>query len=303
VPDATVAIVTRNRCNELRRALASATVQEGSVEVLVLDDGSEDATPEIVRDEFPQVRFVRFEQRAGLVVRRNDAGQLATGGVIVSLDDDALFSSPRSVAQTLRDFDHPRIAAVAIPYEDVRNGRVISSLRAATPPDRSVVPTFRGTAYAVRRDVFRAIGGFRQEIVHQGEEADFCLRLLSAGYVVRLGRADEIIHHSSASRDLERMDIYGQRNVLLWSFTFFPFPLGAVMMFGYAARAVLWGVRVGRPISMMRGVGYGLGACWALRSGRRPLSWKLALLDRRVRRAGLLPLEDVEKMLPNPLLG
>jgi hypothetical protein len=54
---------------------------------------------------------------------------------------------------------------------------------------------------------------------------------------------------------------------------------------------------------MMRGVGRGVCACWALRSGRRPLSWKLAFLDRRVRRAGLLPLEDVEKMLPRPLLG
>jgi len=309
MPDATVVIVTRNRCEELRGAVASAMAQEGSVEVLVMDDASEDATGELVRSEFPDARLVRFEERAGLVVRRNDAARLASGDVIVSIDDDATFSSSRCVAQTLADFDDPRIAAVAIPMVEIIAGE--SDEPAAAPatehePERQgtpgagpwVVPIFRGTSYAMRRDVFLALGGFREQIVHQGEEPDFCLRMLAAGYVVARGRADHICHRPSAHRDLERMDVYGRRNELLLAYTFFPVPIAAALMCGYTAKGLRHGMRVGRTGAMLRGTAAGARACWAMRRERQPLTWRLAAVDRRLRRAGALPLSELEGQLP-----
>ena len=208
-------ITTHNRREELRRALASALRQTGDVEILVFDDGSSDGTAEMVRDEFPAVRVHREPRALGLIVARNRAAELVDAPVIVSIDDDAEFVAPDTVEQTLRDLDAPAIGAVAIPHLDVnKDGR-----QAPRAPDGDAVwvtSVYVGTAHAIRRDLFLALGGYRGDFVRQGEELDFCLRLLDAGWWVRLGRAAQpILHHESPKRDLEQIDVYGRRNEIL----------------------------------------------------------------------------------------
>ena len=267
------------------------------MEVLVIDDGSTDDTTEVIRAAFPDVKLARFEQQAGYVVRRNDAARIATAAVIVSIDDDAVFSSPLVVEQTLRDFDHRRVGAVAIPYVDVGLGRG-EQQRAPDASGLWMTATFRGCAYAVRRELFLSLGGFREVIVHQGEESDYCLRMLASGHGVRLGRADQIHHFTAAAgRDIERMDVYGHRNPLLWAFTYFPFPKSLVLMTGYAAKGILWGLQVGRPRAMLRGIARGMAACWTLRGERQVLPRETIRIDRRLRRRGPLQLAEVEPLL------
>ena len=297
MPAATIAIVTKDRRDELRRALASALAQEGDLEVVVFDDGSRDGTADAVRREFPTVRLERFAASAGLVVRRNQVARVATGPIVVSLDDDAVLTTPGVVAQTLRDFDHPRVAAVAIPFRDAGRSDEVNQ-RAPSPEGRWVAATFRGTAYAVRRDVFLDLDGFREIIVHQGEEPDFTLRLLARGYVVRLGRADPIHHHESPTRSLERMTVYGRRNELLLAFTYFPLPWSALLMARWLANGLLIGVRLRLLRETFRGVGQGVRICWRLRGERRPLPPEVVAVARRLRRARALPLDDLEPALP-----
>jgi hypothetical protein len=104
---------------------------------------------------------------------------VARGDVIFSLDDDAVFSSPFVVEQTLRDFSHPQIGAVAIPYIEPHKANK-EMQRAPSRDDVWITASYIGTAHAVRRDVFLALGGYREHLVHQGEEGDFCLRMLAA---------------------------------------------------------------------------------------------------------------------------
>ena len=158
-PAATVAIVTRDRKDELRNALSSALAQEGSIEVVVIDDGSQDGTAAMVREEFPQVRLVRFEEPAGIAARRNDATDAARANVIVEIDDDAVFSSNDIVRHTLRELDHPRVGVVAIPYVDVGTS-LAEQQRAPDREDRWVTSVFRSTACALRRDALIQVGGW-----------------------------------------------------------------------------------------------------------------------------------------------
>ena len=296
-PRITLAITTKDRREDLRVALRSASEQAGAVELLVLDDGSSDGTAEMVAAEFPHARLERYARSAGLVVRRNDAVRLASAPVVASIDDDAAFSAVDVLLRTLEDFDDPRIAVVAMPYVDVRHG----PQEHQRPPDangRWVAPTFRGTAYAVRRDAFLAVGGFRAAIRHQGEEPDLALRLLAAGLVVRLGRAAPIHHFESADRNLHRMDVYGRRNELLLCWTRYPAPWHLLAGAGYAVKGMILGVRVGRPRAMATGIAMGVRDCVRLRAGRRPVTHAVFRLDRRLRRAGTLPLDVVAPDLP-----
>src|SRR3954453_4896293 len=159
LPAASVVITSRNRKDHLREAVASALAQDADVEVLVVDDGSTDGSGEMVQAEFPQARLIRHDESAGLIVRRTEAAQAATGDIVVSIDDDARLVSEHTVSQTLADFDHERIGAVAMPFVDVRQ----SPAPRQTPPDatgRWVTSSYIGTAHAVRRDVFLALGGY-----------------------------------------------------------------------------------------------------------------------------------------------
>lgn len=284
-PLATVVIATKDRREALRTALASAVAQEGEVEVLVLDDGSTDGTAEMVAADFPQARVARFETSAGLVVRRNEAARLATGEVLVSIDDDAVFTTPRVVAQTIADFDRPQIGAVAIPYVDVL--RAPDEHQRAPDPDACwVTATFRGTAYAVRRELFLRLGGFREVIFQQGEEADFTLRLLDAGFAVRLGRADPIHHFESPQRDMARMARYGRRNEILLCATRYPAPWHVLAAAGYAVRGLRHtdGLTLLRPT--LAGVADGVRTAWRRRAERVPVARGTFALERRLRRQG-----------------
>ena len=80
-----------------------------------------------------------------------------------------------------------------------------------------VVHAFVGAAHAVRRDVFLKVGGYREHFFFMGEEGDLCLRMMQAGYVTRLGRADPIYHLESSRRDLSRAGFSGRRNDILFA--------------------------------------------------------------------------------------
>jgi glycosyltransferase involved in cell wall biosynthesis len=303
VSEAAIVITTRNRRDELRRALASALRQEGQIEVLVFDDGSSDGTADMVRAEFPTVRLHREPRSVGLIVARNRAAELVDAPVIVSIDDDAELADPGTVAQTLRDLAAPRIGAVAIPHVDEYG----AGAWAPVAPDREAVwatAVFVGTAHAIRRDVFRALGGYRGDFFHQGEEADLCLRMLDAGWWVRLGRAAQPIRHlESPRRDKDRRDVYGRRNELLHVWLNVPLPWLPAYLAGYPARGVIAGVRAGRARPMLRGVGRGLAAVARSRGRRAPVRRATLRVDRRLRRERAVRLEDIAPALHAPQAG
>jgi len=252
-PRATVVITTKDRRDDLRAAIRSALVQTVPIEVLVIDDGSTDGTPEMIRKEFPSVRVIDHEDSRGYIVRRNEGARLAAGDVVFSIDDDAVFSTPDIVRQTLDQFVSERISAVAIPYIDVHTDPRVCL---AAPDGQGVYVTrqFKGTAYAVRRDVFVRVGGYREHLFHQGEEGDFCIRLLAAGSLVRLGTADPIQHFESPKRDCQRMDFFGVRNAVLFAWQNVPLPFLLVHMLVVSGRCLLLTLKPGRLRTRVAGL-------------------------------------------------
>ena len=262
-PSATVVIATRNRRDELRTAIQSALAQTVPIEVLVIDDGSTDGTADMVRAEFYGVRVIRHEDSRGYIVRRNEGARLAAGPVVFSIDDDAVFSTRDIVKRTLEEFEPACVSAVAIPYVDIHVDRHVCQ---AAPDRQSVYATrqFKGTAYAVRRDVFAQVGGFRESLFHQGEEGDFCIRALAAGYVVRLGTADPIHHFESPKRDFQRMDFFGVRNAVLFAWQNVPAPFVFLHMPVVVVRCLAHTWNPGRLRARFAGVLDGCRLCAAV---------------------------------------
>jgi glycosyltransferase involved in cell wall biosynthesis len=95
IPLISVIIPTYNRVALLKDALDSVYAQEemGSsfyIEVIVIDDASSDATPEIVQ-QYPTVRYIRHERNRGASAARNSGISASSGKYLAFLDDDDLF--------------------------------------------------------------------------------------------------------------------------------------------------------------------------------------------------------------------
>jgi GT2 family glycosyltransferase len=295
--DATLVIATRNRKAELCKALRSALAQTVPLRILVLDDASDDGTADLVAREFPSVALERAERAQGYIAQRNRGARLARTPLVFSLDDDAVFSTPHTVAQTLAEFDHPRVGAVAIPWVNVNRGPEVCQQAPAAWPIYAT-DAYMGTAHALRRDLFLMLGGYRENLFHQGEEQDYCLRLLGAGFVTRLGRADPIHHFESPTRNVSRMDLYGRRNDVLYAWQNVPWPYLPVHLLGTSFNGLLWGLKVGRPLRMLRGLLNGYLACVVHACGRRPITRDVYRLSRLLKKRGAMPLAEVESWLP-----
>lgn len=88
--DASIVIVSYNGQELLRRCLASIYqhTQGLSFEVIVVDNSSRDGTPEMVEQEFSQVRLVRRSSNAGFAAAVNEGISQAAGDTFVVLNPD-----------------------------------------------------------------------------------------------------------------------------------------------------------------------------------------------------------------------
>ena len=295
VPVATILIATRDRHARVREAIRSALAQDGAPEVIVVDDGSEDGTYEAIQRDFPEVRVIRCEQAAGCPASRNRGLEAATSAIVVCLDDDAHFTSPATVMQVAREFDDERIAVVTIPYVNVRREQ---HLRQRAPDDRPwATGTFAGGASALRRDAFQQVGGYADNGGH-GEETDLAIRLLDRGWVVRLGRADPIVHDEEQLAKTQETFLLSSRNHVLGAWRNVPLPYLPGRIAVLAAKAALVGVRGRRLGPALRGVGIAARACASGRAPRVPVHRATYVLTRQLTRRGPLPLDQIESRLP-----
>ncbi|MCE3544049.1 glycosyltransferase family 2 protein, partial [Escherichia coli] len=95
----------------VRGVLASTDVE---IEVIVIDDGSKDATSAVVERAFaddPRVRLLTLEN-GGKARALNHGLELARGEIVIALDADTQFE-PTTIARLARWFGDPELGAVA----------------------------------------------------------------------------------------------------------------------------------------------------------------------------------------------
>ncbi|GEM84438.1 glycosyltransferase family 2 protein [Meiothermus hypogaeus] len=84
-----VVISTYNRAHLVSRAIKSVLSQGYSnLEIIVVDDASSDDTAEIIRENFPKIRYIRQESNQGPGPARDRGIREASNQWVVILDDD-----------------------------------------------------------------------------------------------------------------------------------------------------------------------------------------------------------------------
>src|SRR6266851_3788991 len=198
-PNVSIVVPTYNRARELERCLRSLFALDypaHCLEIIVIDDTSTDETSSMLRRMAREVaargletRVVCHEQRQGVGISRNTGAQAARHDLIAYLDSDCV-ASPGWLRELVPAFQDERVAAVGGMiraydrksllgrYEDVR-----SSLFMGMQPQQVRLEgplTYLPTAnMLLRRAAWQQLSGFAP--MTQGEDVDFCRRLLISG--------------------------------------------------------------------------------------------------------------------------
>ena len=111
-PSVSIAILNYQRREALRRCLEAARSQRYPLEILVVDNASTDGSPDMVRDEFPDVRLVRLPQNIATAAR-NIGVASAKSYIVFTIDNDVLFTTPDDLVLCLEVFErHPWVVVV-----------------------------------------------------------------------------------------------------------------------------------------------------------------------------------------------
>ena len=213
-----VVVCTRNRAPSLAATLASLaaqTLDAARVEVVVVDNGSTDDTPDLLA-RTPGVRAV-VEPRVGLSAARNTGVKAAAGEVVAFIDDDAVARADW-LARIAAGFADGGVGALTGRVEPVWEAPRPVWLPDALLPYLSVVDWggracilergqwLCGTNMAFRRAALARAGGFsealgrRDGVLLSNEEVLVQRRLAADGVVARYDPAVVVGHRVPAER-------------------------------------------------------------------------------------------------------
>jgi N-acetylglucosaminyl-diphospho-decaprenol L-rhamnosyltransferase len=200
------------------------THPEGTeAEILVLDNASDDGSAEAVEAEFPEVRVIRRDRRAGLAENNTLIMREARGGLCLLLNEDSelldgavgeLLAALRDDAEAavagaqLVDPDHNPIScawrfpglATAAAQALLVHRRLVTQSHGGDGPPREV-GWVQSCTMLIRREVAESVGYLDLDFFVYSEEVDFQKRIHDAGWrILHVPRA-RAIHHEQLATD------------------------------------------------------------------------------------------------------
>jgi GT2 family glycosyltransferase len=242
-PDVTATIVSWNTKPLLRGCLDALRRHPpgASIEVVVVDNASADGSPELVRQEFPEVRLIQNTDNVGFARAVNQAWPHASGRYWLLLNSDtevgdgaidALVAfmdrhpaAGLATARLLNVDGSPQHCAQAVPsalltlLETLRlhkllptrlRGRLLLGPYFAYDVEQQVGWTW-GTALICRRQAVEKTGLLAERFFLYGEDVDWCLRMRTAGWEVWFCPTAEVTHRGAGSAPEDQSDAMRRR--------------------------------------------------------------------------------------------
>jgi GT2 family glycosyltransferase len=193
-----VILPTHNRLTDLRQTLGElAKLDPQPDEVLITADGCTDGTEAFVRTEYPQHVLHVNPVSQGSTASRDSMARVATGDLLLSLDDDSHPLETDAIARLRRIFeDRPRLAVASFPQ---RTDEFPETLTQTDFGASHFVGTYVNCACAFRRAVLVELGGHFGPFWNAYDEPDFAVRCVTEGWEVRFEPAVTIRHHYSGA--------------------------------------------------------------------------------------------------------
>lgn len=187
---ASIIIVTFNHRKYLEACIESIKKQDYQHEIIIVDNGSTDGTPEYILSTYPEILMVR-NSNTGYGAGNNLGVQKASGEYVVFLNPDTIVE--RSWLKNLLDPVQKNSPVITTPKILVYDGSCINTCGNINhftgltftrgfldPPaahnEKTVVSGISGACFAMRREEFIRIGGFDERFFLYNEDSEFSWR-------------------------------------------------------------------------------------------------------------------------------
>ena len=203
-PKISVIICAYNAASTLEDCLSSLErLTYPNLEVLIINDGSKDATGEIAR-RHPSMRLIEVPN-GGLSRARNLGLSEATGEIVVYTDADVRVE-PDWLTYLVQPFLTSDVVACGGPNVCPEDDPWLARAVALSPGgpmhvmlDDRIAEHVPGCNFAVRRDALLAIGGFNPIYLRAGDDVDVCWRLQAQGGKIGFAPSALVWHHHRPS--------------------------------------------------------------------------------------------------------
>jgi glycosyltransferase involved in cell wall biosynthesis len=185
-PSISVVVPVHNGGPFLEAAVESIERQDRryDLEIIVVDDGSTDDTPDVIGRLGGRVRTMRQDQ-SGPSAARNTGISTATGELLAFLDADDRWPDDKLEYQVAALVDDPALDVVLGRISYLPLGGGITPDVAFEDPERRTISNVHLGSGLYRRRSFDRVGGF-DETLRFSEDHDWFLRAREAGLRIRI---------------------------------------------------------------------------------------------------------------------
>lgn len=226
--EVSVVIVSFNTRALLERCLTALRGQEGvALQVILVDNASNDGSPAMIRERFPEVELIEPGENLGFASANNLAFERCRGEYVLLLNSDAFLHTGAIAELSAAAQRHPDAGAIgarllnpdgtlqrsAWPFPDpwrivfealgvhrlLRMTRWYEDLGTWAHDEERPVDFVIGACLLLRSEALTEVGGFDEQFWLYGEEADLQRRLSERGWTVIFCPAAQAVHVGGAS--------------------------------------------------------------------------------------------------------
>lgn len=190
--DVSVVIPARNAAGLLSVQLAALAAQrfEGGLEVIIVDNGSQDSTGCVGTawsQSFRSIVTVHADERVGIAYARNEGARIAQGRFLLFCDADDMVDAGWVDAMVSALSRHDVVGGhleLAVLNNEVTQGWRTDPIMSGLPVALRFLPYAVGANMGFLREVYAALGGCDESYVGGHEEVELCWRAQLSGYQI-----------------------------------------------------------------------------------------------------------------------
>lgn len=226
-------IITYNGMKWIENCLLSLQKSIYPVNIIVIDNGSNDGTIELIESCFQNVNFVKSQKNLGFGAANNLGFEMASDNnseFIFLLNQDTIVY-PDTISRLIEVFDYNNAIGIVSPLHLNDNGDrldkkfeeyisaktckdFISDVTLGKPKQYYEIGFVNAAAWMLKTSVIHEIGLFSKEFFHYGEDSNFLQRLKYHGFLSVITPFSKI-HHLREERKGELTEKFRKEQTLL----------------------------------------------------------------------------------------